>query len=65
MTVSANRKHPSHRTMFSPSKRTRRFWGSMAAALRETRRRPGRAFWTVDAARRASFAESWGPSAAA
>jgi hypothetical protein len=37
----------------------------MAAALRETGRRPGRAFWTVDAARRASFAESWEPSAAA
>jgi hypothetical protein len=63
MTVSANRKYAPQRTTFSKSKRTRRFWGAMAAALRETGRRP--AFRTMDAVHPVSFARSWRPSAAA
>jgi hypothetical protein len=64
MTVSANRKF-APRTTFCKSKRARRFWGSMAAALRETGRRPGGAIPRTDAVRNTWFDKAWQPSAVA
>jgi len=43
MTDSAIRAYPAHRTTATRSKRARRFWRAMEAALRCTARQPGKA----------------------
>jgi len=67
MTVSARRKFATHGTAFPHSKRARRFWGSMAGALREASRLPDEPFAPerkAQAMRAVSFDESWRPAAA-